>query len=157
VPPPLRLDHVTAIVPDAGALSRVLTTVVGMVPSSSIELPGMRILTFRLGDVELHVNQPTGAGPVADALARSGSHLHHLAFAVDDLDATLVRLGADGIEPMGAPVATAPGLREVFLKPEATAGLFVQLVERGGAEVAHTLDADAVDALARVGEEVKRI
>lgn len=149
----LRLDHVTAIVPDAAALAQVLSLVTGQAVSSTIELPGMRVLTFRIGDLELHVNQPTGPGPVADALASKGPAFHHVALACDDLDATLARLKAAGLEAQGQPVETAPGLREVFLRPAQTAGLFVQLVERRHAEVTHALDAEAVSALARIGED----
>ena len=43
---------------------------------------------FKVGDLEIHVNEPTGPGPVRDALAGSGPALHHLALACDDLDAT---------------------------------------------------------------------
>jgi len=149
--PLLGLDHLTAIVPDAAHLSDVLHIVTGQAPASSIALPGMQILTFRFGDVELHVNQPTGPGPVATALEKSGPSLHHLAFRCEDLDATLERLRAQGIEAHGVPVETAPGLREVFLSPSATGGLFIQLVERDGDGVVHELDGSAVLSLAQVG------
>lgn len=155
---PLHIDHVTAIVPDAAAVARVLETVTGAAPAATHDVAGMRIVTFRLGDVELHVNQPTRSGPVADALAKAGTHLHHVALTVDDLDATLARLSAAGIEAQGPVVETAPGLREVFLSPVAMAGLFVQLVERRAGDGALVLDDGAVDAL--VGgaseEEVRR-
>lgn len=152
----LGLDHLTAIVPDAAQLSEVLRAVTGHAPASSIALPGMQILTFRFGDVELHVNQPTGPGPVASALEKSGPALHHLAFRCDDLDATLARLHAQGIAALGAPVQTAPGLREVFLSPSATGGLFIQLVERSDESVAEELDESAVLSLARMGGPSRR-
>jgi len=150
---PTRVDHVTAIVPDAVALARTLQVILGQPEASTIELPGMRVFTFRLGDVELHINEPTGEGPVKNALAARGPGFHHVALACHDLDATLEQLRSQGIETAGPPVETAPGLREVFLRPDLTAGIFFQLVERREAGVVSTLDARAVDALANVGRE----
>ncbi len=152
----LDLDHLTAIVKDAGQLAGVLRTITGRAAASSITLPGMKVLTFRFGDVELHVNEPTGPGPVKDALAKSGPSLHHLAFRCDDLDATLAALAVQGIGSLGAPVQTAPGLREVFLSPAATGGLFIQLVERASDDVAQELDESAVLSLAQVGDKSRR-
>jgi methylmalonyl-CoA/ethylmalonyl-CoA epimerase len=152
----LQLDHVTAIVADGRALSRVLDTVLGVAPASEIQLAGMRIQTFRVGGVELHVNEPTGPGPVQSALERNGPGFHHVAFACADLDATLARLASQGIAAHGAPVETAPGIREVFLDPTTTGGLYLQLVERRTTEVARALDSDAVNALASVSKEETR-
>ena len=109
----------------------------------------MDIRTFRLGELEIHVNAPTGPGPVRRHLEAHGPSLHHLALRVDDLDAFVAQLAERGLDVVGEPVETAPGIREVFLDPEHTAGLWVQLVERRGD--AHDerpeLDADALESL----------
>ena len=145
----MELDHVTAIVADADAAATALSRVLGAPPAGTTELPGMTIRTFRIGAAEVHVNAPTGPGPVLDFLRTRGSGLHHLALRVDSLDQLIAEAPARGLRLAGAPVETAPGLREVFLDPATTGGLMIQLVERRRVDDATTaLDAGAVTALA---------
>lgn len=144
----LRFDHITAIVADAEAAAEAMTRLLGAGPVERVNLPGMAIRTFKLGDGELHVNAPTGPGPVEDHYRKHGAGLHHLALLVPDLDATLVELASRGFTPRGVPVETAPGLREVFLDPATAGGLLIQLVERRSNAGARELDAAEVDKLA---------
>jgi methylmalonyl-CoA/ethylmalonyl-CoA epimerase len=109
----------------------------------------MAISTFALDGIELHVNAPTGDGPVREHLRARGEGYHHVALSTEDLDQEIARVEALGFRVLGAPVETAPGLREVFVDPRTAGGLLIQLVERRVAVGAHSLDAGAVDALAR--------
>lgn len=143
------LDHLTAIVADADAAAATLELVLGVPPAGAIELAGMRIRTFRAGATEIHVNAPTGPGPVLDHYRANGPGLHHLALRVEALDQRLRELAALGIRAAGEPIETAPGLREVFLDPATTSGLMIQLVERRRDDDATpALDPGAVLALA---------
>jgi catechol 2,3-dioxygenase-like lactoylglutathione lyase family enzyme len=145
----MRIDHVTAVVTDADAAARALTSLLGAEPVGTVDLPGMTIRSFRVGDTELHVNAPTGPGPVDDHHRKHGVGYHHLALRVDDLDATLADLSARGFTALGTPVETAPGLREVFLDPPKTGGLLIQLVERRQVlPESYAIDGSAVHRLA---------
>lgn len=145
------VDHVTVVVPDLHAARDAFVRLLGAEPTHAVTLPGMDIRTFRVGDVELHVNAPTGPGPVKDFHdAVGGAGYHHLALRVDDLDEALASARRDGFSTLGVPVETAPGLREVFLDPRTTGGILVQLVERTGP------DADRIDG-DKVAELVARI
>jgi 4-hydroxyphenylpyruvate dioxygenase-like putative hemolysin len=142
------LDHVTAVVGELGPAARALESISGASLSPEIKIPGMVIRTLRLGDVELHVNAPDGPGPVKAFHDAHGAGLHHVALRVDDLDVAITALAALGLATLGAPVESAPGLREVFLDPARVGGLWVQLVERRGDVHASDLDAGAVARLA---------
>src|SRR6266404_4085748 len=63
----MKIDHVTAVVHDSQEVCGILTRLFGVEPAGFVELTGMSIGTFRLGAVELHINAPTGAGPVQTA------------------------------------------------------------------------------------------
>jgi methylmalonyl-CoA/ethylmalonyl-CoA epimerase len=145
----MRVDHVTAIVDDADAAAAALSRLFGSSPVATLSLPGMAIRSFRVGDSEIHVNAPTGPGPVREHHAKHGAGYHHLALRVDDLDQTLEDLRSRGFAAVGAPIETAPGLREVFLDPSGTGGLMIQLVERRTFQAGdYTLDGEAVERLA---------
>jgi methylmalonyl-CoA/ethylmalonyl-CoA epimerase len=68
--------------------------------------------------------------PIGKFVARRGPGLHHICFAVDDLDGTLARCRAAGVRLIDdAPRIGAEGKRIAFLHPSATAGVLVELSE----------------------------
>ena len=149
----MTLDHITAVVPDADVAADVLQRLLGTAPVAALSLPGMLIRSFRLGEAEIHVNAPTGPGPVDDHHRRHGAGYHHLALRVDDLDETMAELPLRGFSLLGAPVETAPGLREVFLDPRTTGGMMIQLVERRmSVPEGYALDGAAIARLADQGD-----
>jgi hypothetical protein len=143
----MRIDHVTGVFPDVDAAAAVFERLTGRDPMPVLDNDRMSVRTIGLGDAELHLvslrnddGEPVPSG------------LHHVALRVGDLDKTLAELAQRGFSAAGKPVRTAPGIREVFLTPETTAGLLVQLVERTGpaGEPADLeLDHDGVHQLTR--------
>jgi methylmalonyl-CoA/ethylmalonyl-CoA epimerase len=68
--------------------------------------------------------------PIGRFVARRGPGIHHICFAVDDLDATLERCRAAGVRLIDEqPRIGAEGKRIAFLHPSATAGVLVELSE----------------------------
>ena len=146
----MKIDHLTAIVENADLAASALCRLLGAEPIGSTSLAGMRIHTFRVGDTELHVNAPTGEGPVAAYFRQHGASLHHFALRVDNLDVTLAQLEKKGFKPLGLPTETAPGLREVFIDPATTGGVLIQLVQRDVHIRPEDLDDAAVGSLVEV-------
>ena len=67
-----------------------------------VPLYDMRFRMCRVGKVDFEVMEPTGpTGVIADFLAKRGEGLHHIAFAVDDLDETMGELGSKGVVFVG--------------------------------------------------------
>jgi methylmalonyl-CoA/ethylmalonyl-CoA epimerase len=72
---------------------------------------------------------------VGKFLARKGEGLHHVAYAVDDIDATLERLAAAGIELIDAKARVGiGGSRVAFLQPRSTGRVLTEIVEPPGGE-----------------------
>ena len=68
--------------------------------------------------------------PIARFIARRGAGIHHICFAVDDLDGTLERCRRAGIQLIDhTPRAGAEGKRIAFLHPKSTGGVLVELTE----------------------------
>ena len=93
---------------------------------------GARISGLRAGEslVELlEANDPIS--PIAKFLEKRGPGLHHICFAVDDIDATLERCRAAGIRLIDStPRIGAEGKRIAFLHPASTAGVLIELSEK---------------------------
>jgi len=68
--------------------------------------------------------------PIGRFVAKRGPGIHHICFAVDDLDATLERCRAAGIRLIDeSPRIGAEKKRIAFLHPSATAGVLIELSE----------------------------
>jgi methylmalonyl-CoA epimerase len=68
--------------------------------------------------------------PIAKFVAKRGPGIHHICFAVDDLDATLARCRAHGVRLIDeTPRVGAEGKRIAFLHPSSTSGVLVELTE----------------------------
>jgi methylmalonyl-CoA/ethylmalonyl-CoA epimerase len=90
-----------------------------------------RIAGFRAGDslVEL-LEARSPDSPIGKFVARRGPGIHHICFAVDDLNATLERCRRAGIRLIDdVPRTGAAGKRIAFLHPSSTAGVLVELTE----------------------------
>jgi methylmalonyl-CoA/ethylmalonyl-CoA epimerase len=76
----------------------------------------------------LEANRPDS--PIAKFIAKRGPGIHHVCFAVDDLDATLDRCRAAGIRLIDqSPRVGADGRRIAFLHPSSTSGALIELTE----------------------------
>jgi methylmalonyl-CoA epimerase len=122
-----RIDHVGMVVHNADAAAEDLRRRFGLARGIDWSDPGgrFRLLYIECGDTTLQLVQPLAAGPLTEHLQTQGEGLHHVCFAVDDLDATLARLGAPLDRP---PYLGGKGARVCFLT-ERSHGLLVELTE----------------------------
>jgi methylmalonyl-CoA/ethylmalonyl-CoA epimerase len=92
---------------------------------------GARIAGLAAGDtlVELLEAQHSET-PIGKFVAKRGPGIHHICFAVDDLDHTLARCREAGVRLIDeTPRLGAEGKRIAFLHPSATAGVLIELTE----------------------------
>jgi methylmalonyl-CoA epimerase len=92
---------------------------------------GARIAGLSAGDslVEL-LEAKSPDSPIGKFVARRGPGIHHICFAVDDLDGALDRCRAAGVRLIDeTPRLGAEGKRIAFIHPGATAGVLVELTE----------------------------
>jgi methylmalonyl-CoA/ethylmalonyl-CoA epimerase len=93
---------------------------------------GVRTAFLPVGESSIELLEPLSSDSgVARFLAKRGPGLHHVCFAVDDLEAALAELAAKGFRLIhGAPVTGAGGKRVAFLHPAAGHGVLIELAER---------------------------
>lgn len=92
---------------------------------------GASIRGFAAGDslVEL-LEAKSDDSPIGKFITRRGPGIHHICFAVDDLDATLERCRQAGLRLIDeTPRIGAEGKRIAFLHPSTTGGVLVELSE----------------------------
>ena len=102
-----------------------------MPPVPLDDADGARIAGVAAGDslVEL-LESASEESPIGKFVAKRGPGIHHICFAVDDLDATLERCRTAGVKLIDTqPRIGAEGKRIAFLHPSATGGVLIELSE----------------------------
>jgi methylmalonyl-CoA/ethylmalonyl-CoA epimerase len=106
--------------------------VLGMSEVPLADSDGARIAGFAAGDALVELLEPAAEdSPIGRFVAKRGGGLHHVCFAVPDLDAALARCREFGIRLIDeTPRPGAEGKRIAFLHPSSTSGVLVELTER---------------------------
>jgi methylmalonyl-CoA/ethylmalonyl-CoA epimerase len=91
---------------------------------------GVEAASLKVGDNRIELLHALGPEtPVGRFLASRGPGMHHVAFQVDNLDAELARLTAEGARLIDEkPRRGLFGLQVAFVHPESTGGVLAELV-----------------------------
>jgi methylmalonyl-CoA/ethylmalonyl-CoA epimerase len=94
---------------------------------------GVEAAAVLVGEGRVELLAPLGEDtPVGKFLASRGPGMHHVAYEVSDLDASLARLTEQGAELIDErPREGLFGLQVVFIHPHAVHGVLAELVARG--------------------------
>jgi methylmalonyl-CoA epimerase len=94
---------------------------------------GVEAASMRLGDSRVELLAALGDDtPVGRFLAKRGPGMHHVAYAVDDVEAALASLAAEGVELIDAkPRRGMFGLQVAFVHPESVHGVLSEVVSGG--------------------------
>jgi methylmalonyl-CoA/ethylmalonyl-CoA epimerase len=96
-----------------------------------VQEQGVEAVLLDVGENHVELLAPLGAEtPVGRFLARHGPGLHHVAYQVQDIDATLGELKRAGLALIDSePRAGIRGSRVAFMHPRATAGVLTEIVQ----------------------------
>lgn len=129
----LRLHHIGIVVEDleiaAASYERL-----GFTDGERFSVPeqGIEAIVYKAGPGYMELIQPTDPeGAIGRYLAKRGSGTHHVAYAVDDIAATLNKLRAAGVRLIDeTPRAGTHGWRIAFIHPESCQGVLTELVQQ---------------------------
>ena len=131
-----RIDHIGVAVEDIDAAIALYEQSFEMelAHRETVESQGVEAVLLDVGDGHVELLRPLGPETaVGKFLARKGPGLHHVAYAVEDIDATLARLAAAGLELIDRePRVGIRDSRVAFLHPRSTGGVLTEIVEPAG-------------------------
>ena len=86
---------------------------------------------FRVGSTKIELLEPIGGdGPISKFIEKRGEGVHHIAFAVKDIEGSLKEVESKGIELINKePVKGAENLQVAFLHPKTTFGVLTEFCE----------------------------
>ena len=126
-----RIAHLGIAVESIEAILPFYRDVLGMPEAPLDDADGARIKAVAAGESLVELLEPEKSdSPIGKFLAKRGPGIHHICFAVDDLEGMLARCKAHGIQLIDeTPRIGAEGKRIAFLHPKSTAGVLVELSE----------------------------
>jgi methylmalonyl-CoA epimerase len=131
-----RIDHIGVAVEDIDAAIALYQGSFGMelAHRETVESQGVEAVLLDVGDGHVELLAPLGPDtPVGKYMAKNGAGLHHVAYAVDDIDAVLQQIAAAGVGLIDSEPRT--GIRDsrvAFLHPRSTGGVLTEIVEPAG-------------------------
>ncbi len=104
-----------------------------------VEEQGVEAVLLDVGENHVELIAPLSPDtPVGKFLAKQGPGLHHVAYQVSDIDATLDALKRAGMRLIDErPRTGIRGSRVAFVHPRATAGVLTEIVEPAAGVGAH--------------------
>jgi len=129
-----KIEHIALAVADLDAAVAHYADVWGLEVShrERVEDQGVEEAMLPLGESFLQLLGPTGPDTtVGKFIAKRGEGLHHIAYEVDDLGASLAALKEKGVPLIDeAPRLGGRGHMVAFVHPKGNHGLLVELIQK---------------------------
>ena len=95
----------------------------------SVEREGVSTSFFMMGETKIELLEATNPeSTIAKFIEKRGEGIHHIAFAVDDIDAEMHRLESEGFQLLHKePLPGADNKLIAFLHPKSTNGVLVEI------------------------------
>ncbi len=97
-----------------------------------VEEQKVRTAFFLLGQTKIELLESTDPdGPIGKFIEKRGEGMHHIAFAVENIDEQLVKAEKKGVKLIDSvPRKGAEGLDIAFMHPKSTSGVLIELCEK---------------------------
>jgi methylmalonyl-CoA/ethylmalonyl-CoA epimerase len=130
-----RIDHIGVATDDLDGAIALYEGSFGMPVAhrETVESQGVEAVLLDVGEGHVELLSPLGPEtPVGKYLDKRGPGLHHVAYAVADIDRVLGELKESGVELIDSePRQGIRDSRVAFLHPRATGGVLTEIVEPG--------------------------
>lgn len=127
----MRIHHVGVAVEDLDAAIELYTKSFGAELTHRASNDELDAAFLSAGDSEVELLRPRHEDtPVGKFLAKRGPGLHHVAFAVPDIDQAIAEARAEGLEMIDhEPRIGLHGTRIAFVHPKSVGGVLTEFVE----------------------------
>lgn len=128
-----KIEHIGIAVKDLKSSNLLFASLLGTPHYKMEEVvsEGVNTSFFKSGPNKIELLESTHPeGPIAKFIEKKGEGIHHIAFAVDDIDAELERLSKEGFIILNkTPKIGADNKLVAFLHPKSTNGVLIELCQ----------------------------
>ena len=130
---PTHIEHIGIAVKNLESAIQYWEQIMGLKCYAIEEVIDQKVRTafFKIGDTKIELLESTSDdGPIAKFIEKKGEGVHHIAFAVNDIQNKLDQIKEKGIQLVDAtPRKGAEKLDIAFLHPKSTLGVLTELCE----------------------------
>lgn len=128
-----KIEHLGIAVKDLNASNDLFTRLLGKAPYKQEAVESEHVMTsfFEMGESKIELLGATSPdSTIAKYVDKKGEGIHHIAFAVQDIEAEVARLKAEGFQPISeAPKRGADNKMVFFFHPKSTNGVLIELCQ----------------------------
>jgi methylmalonyl-CoA/ethylmalonyl-CoA epimerase len=130
---PSHIEHIGIAVSNLGDAIDLYEKVFGLKCYNIENVPEQKVRTafFHVGQTKIELLESTDPeGPIGKFIEKKGEGIHHIAFAVDNIEEQLRHAERQGIKLIDSnPRKGAEGLEIAFLHPKSTSGVLIEICE----------------------------
>lgn len=128
-----KIEHIGIAVKELNSSNALFTKLFGKshYKIESVESEGVKTSFFMLGETKVELLEASHENsPIARFIEKKWEGIHHIAYEVDDIEAEMKRLRAEGFEILSLQAKDgADNKRICFLHPKSTNGVLVELCQ----------------------------
>ncbi len=128
-----KIEHLGIAVKDLKEANKIYQALLGVAPYKEERVASEGVVTsfFKTGESKIELLAATNENsPIAKFIAKKGEGIHHIAFAVADINAEVARLKKEGFVVLNdEPKRGADNKMVVFLHPKSANGVLVELCQ----------------------------
>jgi methylmalonyl-CoA/ethylmalonyl-CoA epimerase len=129
----LRIEHIGIAVKDLDLSNELFSKLLNKSHYKVEEVTSEKVATsfFQTGESKIELLAATSPdSTIAKYIEKKGEGIHHIAFAVNDIEAEVKRLIAEGFQPISAqPKKGADNKLVFFFHPKSTNGVLIELCQ----------------------------
>lgn len=128
-----KIEHIGIAVKDIDASNNLFASLFGKehYKIEDVESEGVKTSFFGCGPNKIELLQATNENsPIAKFIEKKGEGIHHVAFAVEDIESEIARLTDEGFKMIHEkPKKGADNKLIAFLHPKSTNGVLIELCQ----------------------------
>ena len=128
-----KLEHIGIAVKNLDEANKLFAKLLGKEHYKIETVPseGVRTSFFQVGDIKIELLEAVRAdSPVANFIAKRGEGIHHLAFEVKDIDASIASYSDQGFRMIHEQAKDGADNKMIsFLHPKGTNGVLIELCQ----------------------------
>jgi methylmalonyl-CoA/ethylmalonyl-CoA epimerase len=126
-----KLEHIGIAVSNHEEANKLFERLLGVAHYKIEEVAseGVRTSFFKVGDIKIELLEATKPdSPIAKFIGKRGEGIHHIAFAVDDIDEEIGQKKAGGFQLINGTAKEGADKKMIaFLHPKTTNGVLIEL------------------------------
>ena len=128
-----KIEHIGIAVKSIENANQIYTSLLGAAPykTEEVKSEGVKTSFFKIGNSKIELLEAINPeSPIAKFIEKRGEGVHHIAFAVDDIESEIARLKREGFIVLNeTPKKGADNKLVAFLHPRSTTGVLVELCQ----------------------------